>query len=557
MKARARRMPEKAADMDGFFFRRNAKGFMTAALAVAAAVLCAARCGFDPVETLLDIPGSITWTVQHFTPTVASLDKLPKILRALWRTFAGASAAALTSAVVAYVLALLGCKPVGLGRAVRLIVRGVASISRNIPNVAWAFMLMFSFGQSEFTGVLVLFMKSLGFLTRMFLETMDEIAQGPLEALAATGATKLQIIAKAVMPLTSTQAISWLLYMVETNTRDATLVGMLTGSGIGFVFELYYRTFRYDIAGLVVLCVALMALACEAASNYVRRQIIEGDESSRKTPPSHKGRIRAWVWTRSHAVVAIALGALSVLTLVGFAQMNYGDVNLAQATLGACRNFGFMAAHPGTDGYWSLAQLFDDLMLTVSLAVLTTLIGAVIALFVALPAASNLSNKAVSNATKLALSVIRAIPTIVWVLIFVVSISLGAEACIVGMLFHTVAFLAKAYSEAFEEVSAGTLDALRATGATWWETIVHCVIPEKANDILTWTFIRFENNFVNTVVIAALCGSGGIGYELYLAANIYFSMSAVGLITYMCLAVSITLEIVVNLLHKRLAVRRN
>lgn len=131
---------------------------------------------FDSLLTLLDIPGSITWTVQHFTPTVASLDKLPKILRALWRTFAGASAAALTSAVVAYVLALLGCKPVGLGRAVRLIVRSVASISRNIPNVAWAFMLMFSFGQSEFTGVLVLFMKSLGYLTRMFLETMDEIA---------------------------------------------------------------------------------------------------------------------------------------------------------------------------------------------------------------------------------------------------------------------------------------------------------------------------------------------------------------------------------------------
>ncbi len=539
-----------------YFRSRRVKAAACIIVLLAVVVLCDLRCGFDPIETLLDLPGSVVWSVEHFTPTLSSLDKLPKILLALWKTFLGAAAAALVSAVLAYVLALAGCRAVGLGGAVRLLVRGIASISRNIPNVAWAFMLMFSFGQSEFTGFLVLFMKSFGFLARMFLETIDEVPQGAIDALRSVGATRAQIVFHALIPLTSTQVISWLLYMVETNARDATLVGMLTGSGIGFVFELYYRTFRYDIAGLVIVCIALMALLCEAVSNYVRRRIIAADAQPSGAIRRRRGRAVTRVWTRSRVVTALTVSVLAGLTVCGFSQMSYGDVDLLRATFGALNNFAAMALHPGTDGYWTMGELLSDLGLTLALAMLTTVIGASLALLVALPAACNLTNRAVSNAIKLVLSVIRAVPTIIWVLVFVVSISLGAEACIIGMMFHTVAFLAKAYSEAFEEVDPGVLEALRSTGATWWQTVIHCILPEKANDILSWTFLRLENNFVNTVVIAALCGSGGIGYELYLAANFYFSMHAVGLITYLCLAVSMALEAIAARLHARFEVDR-
>ena len=71
-----------------------------------------------------------------------------------------------------------------------------------------------------------------------------------------------------------TSVISWVLYMIETNIRDATLIGILTGTGIGFVFDLYYKSFRYDIAVLVIAMIVIAVIACEAISNYVRRQII-------------------------------------------------------------------------------------------------------------------------------------------------------------------------------------------------------------------------------------------------------------------------------------------
>ena len=49
--------------------------------------------------------------------------------------------------------------------------------------------------------------------------------------------------------------------MIETNIRDATLIGLLTGTGIGFVFDVYYKSFRYDVAGLVILAIILAVVA--------------------------------------------------------------------------------------------------------------------------------------------------------------------------------------------------------------------------------------------------------------------------------------------------------
>ena len=106
------------------------------------------------------------------------------------------------------------------------------------------------------------------------MESIDEMSVGPVEALRSCGAGYLQVVARAVVPMSITQVISWVLYMIETNIRDATLVGMLTGTGIGFVFDLYYKSFRYDTAGLVLVLVIIVVIVCETTSNYIRRRVM-------------------------------------------------------------------------------------------------------------------------------------------------------------------------------------------------------------------------------------------------------------------------------------------
>ena len=106
------------------------------------------------------------------------------------------------------------------------------------------------------------------------METLDEVGESTVEALKATGAAYYHIIFQAVLPSSLPQVLSWLLFMIETNIRDATLVGFLTGTGIGFLFDVYYKSFNYHVASLIVIVTVITVIAMESVSNMVRREIL-------------------------------------------------------------------------------------------------------------------------------------------------------------------------------------------------------------------------------------------------------------------------------------------
>ncbi len=230
---------------------------------------------YDSIYAISSIPFALSWLFTNFMPTADSLQELPEILYQTYSTILAAVASTTLASVLAIVVGVLGSNVVGVSSVVvRMALRVIASVFRNIPIVAWALILLLSFKQGEFTGFLALFLSTFGQLARLFLDTFDEISVGPVEALKTTGASYWHIVFQAAIPLAITQLMSWILYMVETNIRSATLVGMLTGSGIGFIFDLYYKNFRYDTAGLVVLVTIITVIVIELVSNKVRRSML-------------------------------------------------------------------------------------------------------------------------------------------------------------------------------------------------------------------------------------------------------------------------------------------
>ncbi|WP_026895633.1 phosphonate ABC transporter, permease protein PhnE [Clostridiisalibacter paucivorans] len=229
---------------------------------------------YEVVKGFTSVPKAIRWMFSSFYPNQASLGKLPSILEKLKDTINMSIAATTVSSCFALVLAILGSKTTRVNNLFSVISRFIASVFRNIPIVAWAMVLLFSFGQSDFTGYLALFFVTFGFLTRAFIETIDEASFSSVEALRATGASYFHIIFQAVFPSSIPQLISWILFMIETNIRSSTLIGILTGSGIGFSFNLYYKSMNYNAASLVVVCVVITVLIIELISNYVRRVIL-------------------------------------------------------------------------------------------------------------------------------------------------------------------------------------------------------------------------------------------------------------------------------------------
>ena len=271
---------------------------------------------------------------------------------------------------------------------------------------------------------------------------------------------------------------------------------------------------------------------------------------------TRNGKIKVRVPDRSNIALYVTIALLCALSLFALVSMDYGDVPIAQAMTNALRDFLTMMTQPGLGGHFTWSDIMQGLFTSLAIALLTTLFGALIAFVLGLLAASDLSNRPTSNVIKVVMSIARAVPTILWVLVFSVAIGLGAEAAVIGLLFHSVAYLVKAFSESFEEVDAGVIEALRAQGASWWQVVFRAVVPESINEMLSWTFLRFEINFVNAVAVGAVAGAGGIGYQLFLAGSFYYNIHEVGLIVYLCLAVAVVLEIVATCLRKRYVVKR-
>ncbi|WP_209124184.1 ABC transporter permease subunit [Alkalihalobacillus sp. BA299] len=229
---------------------------------------------FSLVKGFSSIPKAFEWAFSNFFPNAKSLDRLPNILDKLIETLLVSIAASTLAAIFALMFAIAGSNTTKVNNFFSTIARGFATLFRNIDIAAWSMILLFSFGQSALTGFFALFFVSFGFLTRAFIEVIDEMSNSSVEALQATGASYFVIIFHSVIPSSIAQMISWMLFVIETNIRSATLIGILTGTGIGFAFDLYYKGMNYNAASLVVIVIMVSILMIEFISNYVRRVIL-------------------------------------------------------------------------------------------------------------------------------------------------------------------------------------------------------------------------------------------------------------------------------------------
>ncbi|MGM0903618.1 MAG: PhnE/PtxC family ABC transporter permease [Bacillota bacterium] len=263
--------------------------------------------------------------------------------------------------------------------------------------------------------------------------------------------------------------------------------------------------------------------------------------------------IRIKTLTKSTVVIRSTLLTLALLTVYAFFSFDYKELDIGEAVLATFANLKAMFLEPHL-AHFTLTHALYQVFVTLGLAFLTTLFGAVIAVFLGLLAAENLTNKRVSAIIKGLVAFIRAVPTVLWVLIFAVAAGLGSVAAVLGMTFHSVSYLVKAYSESFEELDNGVIEALQASGASWWQIIFQAVIPSSLTYMISWTFLRFEINFAVAIAMGAAAGAGGIGFDMFMASNFYLDIREIGAITYFILAIAILLEILAIRFKKKLKV---
>jgi phosphonate ABC transporter permease subunit PhnE len=153
---------------------------------------------------------------------------------------------------------------------------------------------------------------------------------------------------------------------------------------------------------------------------------------------------------------------------------------------------------------------------TIAIGLMATLFSTIIAIPVSFLAAYNIMSrvpggKPIYFVMRLILNFIRAIDTIVWGLIIIVWVGLGSFAGVIALTIHSIAALAKLFSEEIEHIDPGPVEAIEAAGGNFFQILRYGVIPQIVPPFLSYTLLRWDINMRSATVIGFVAG-GGIGF---------------------------------------------
>lgn len=255
-----------------FFDNKRKQLFIFLGVLLFLIILTTVMIDFNWLDVLIRIPRVISRFVELYFPM--DFTDLGKMLEALISTVMLAIAASGTGLVLGFIAALLISKKTARIPVVREIVRFFATLFRVIPPAVWALIFIFTFWFGYFLAYLVLTIYSFGFLTRTLSDVFDETNPDAIEALKATGASYGQLIFHAVIPEVMPSVISWSLYDIENNVRNSTIVGLLTGAGLGYLISIYRHFREFGSLIVAVILVVIIIIIIDALTTQIRKRIL-------------------------------------------------------------------------------------------------------------------------------------------------------------------------------------------------------------------------------------------------------------------------------------------
>ncbi|TDP89309.1 phosphonate transport system permease protein [Leucobacter luti] len=231
--------------------------------------------------------------------------------------------------------------------------------------------------------------------------------------------------------------------------------------------------------------------------------------------PADRARMeRAFTVPRARFMLGIPLAVLLLIWSFTGAQFNFAKLGAGAVNMG---EFLSRLFPPDFSKFGTIVELLIE---TFQMAVVGTVLGAALSLFVAFAAASNLSPRWLYYPARWMMNIIRSVPDLVFALMFVSAVGLGPFAGILAMTLGSLGSIGKIFAEAMESVDEGPIVAMQAVGASPRQVIQYGVLPQAAPLLVSYTLLLFEGN-VRGATILGLVGAGGIGLELTTAMRMY------------------------------------
>ena len=198
-----------------------------------------------------------------------------------WRLFVAQMWQTVQIALWGTFLAVFLAVPMGLAAARNIApiwvvtpIRWIMNMLRSIPDLVMALLFIVAVGLGPLAGVLAITLNTAGVLAKLFSEAVESIDKGPVEGVRATGASRLHEIVWGVIPQVAPLWTSFALYRFESNSRSATVLGLIGAGGIGQVLFESMNNFEFRAVSAIVIIVVIAVTLIDMLSQAMRKRLL-------------------------------------------------------------------------------------------------------------------------------------------------------------------------------------------------------------------------------------------------------------------------------------------
>ncbi|MFK4731175.1 ABC transporter permease subunit [Agromyces mediolanus] len=399
------------------------------------------------------------------------------------------------------------------GRAWRAAARFITVFTRALPDVvlAMVFVLLFSLG--SLPGILAIGIHSIGMISKLFADAIEQIDEGPRRAIRAAGGSKLQEFTSGILPQVLPSWVATVLHRNDINLRGSVVLGYVGVAGLGLEMSHAFKSLNYSLGlGIAIVMFALCVLM-EIISSAVRRAMLHGGRTSggplaartvaaAVRRPWTGARVRTAVW--GWVTAALLIGAVAVCNI------QWGDLLTVWAKIPPVAAQFWPPSFGAYDWPRMSGAMLETIAIALAAAVLTLLASIVIGSLAARNVAPNAGTRA---GARFLLVGIRGVPEVILAIVLIVITGLGAQAGTLALAFGGIGLAGKLIADSLEEVKGGPERAITATGASRFQRYAAATLPQGTPAIIGHSFYLLDTN-IRAATILGIVGGGGIGYYL-------------------------------------------
>jgi phosphonate transport system permease protein len=211
----------------------------------------------------------------HMFPPTAK-DAFWDYVHAMLQTIAMAFLGTFIAAVLAVPLGLLCARNVVAARVVQFLSRRASDTLRGVDQMIWALIFVRAVGLGPLAGILAIIVSDVGTLAKLYSEAIENVDRKPIDGLRACGGSALQTARFGILPQVLPVMLSNALYIFESNTRSATILGIVGAGGIGFYLADRIRTLLWEEASFIMILILISVYLIDWLSKQVRMRLIAG-----------------------------------------------------------------------------------------------------------------------------------------------------------------------------------------------------------------------------------------------------------------------------------------